>query len=441
MTTNKKNKQPGSGLFRTTLFILLGVMLGILIDRVLLAGVIPAALVPASAVNDFRLMAQTWNLIDAHFVDRKAIKPTRMTYAAISGMVNSLGDTGHTTFLTPAEVRMEHTALQGHFAGIGAEVEYRKGHVVIVTPIDGTPAQRAHLKPGDIILKVDDHSVSDLSLLRVVGMIRGKAGTYVTLTLRQMGTGKTRTVTLVRAEIPLRSVSWATVPGTFIADIRISRFSKGTAQELDKALVAARRQGARGIILDLRNDPGGLLYEAIDVASLLIPKGNVLLEKNVQGKIKPIPIIRNVPKSHLPIAVLINRGTASAAEIVAGALRDDVHALLVGTRTFGTGTVLRQFMLSNGSAVLLAVREWLTPDGHTIWHRGIRPTIMVSLPPTIMLLFPDQLRHMKSDQLRHSKDRQFLTALARVKRKIRRQTIHLDRQLIQAVGGRRENGA
>lgn len=418
MTKKTVLGRPSPRPVRTLIILLFGMALGILADRTYLAGIIPGAMVPSSAIGDFKLMAQAWNLIDAHYVDRPAVKPQRMTYAAISGMVDSLGDTGHSTFLTPREVRMANAAISGHFAGIGAEVQLKGTHVVIVTPIDGTPAQRAHLKPGEIILKVDGKSVAGESLSAVVERIRGPAGSKVTLGLQAPTSGDQRTVTLVRANIPVHSVSWHMLPGTPVADIRIASFSDGTAAALDKALSEAQQAGAKGIILDLRNDPGGLLDQAIDVASLLVPKGNVLLEKNVAGQINPIPVRSDVPKFDLPIAVLINGGTASAAEIVAGALKDNVAAPLIGERSFGTGTVLRQFMLSNGSALLIAVREWLTPNGHTIWHKGIAPTQEVALGEKAIMLRPDAMKGLTAAELRHSDDTQLLAAVKAVEARI-----------------------
>ncbi len=403
---------------RAIFILLLGMALGIVVDRVYLAGIIPTAVVPASAVSDFKLMALAWNTIQAYYVDRAAIQPKRMTYAAIAGMVDSLGDTGHSTFLTPQEVKMATASIDGHFAGIGAEVQMKEGYVVIVAPIDGTPAQRAHLRPGERIIEVDGKSVEGEPLITVVEKIRGPAGTKVTLTLQNPVTGKLRTVTLVRAEIPVESVSWHMIPGTQVADIRIARFSEGTATELYKALRQAEQAGARGIVLDLRNDPGGLLDQAIDVASLFIPKGNVLLERNAAGKITAVPVRADVPKFRLPMAILINGGTASAAEIVAGALHDDVDAPLIGRRTFGTGTVLRPFRLPGGGELLLGVREWLTPDGHTIWHKGIAPTEKVVLPADAILLRPDALQGMTPAKLRASHDTQLLAALRAVQQEM-----------------------
>ncbi|WP_161489993.1 S41 family peptidase [Acidihalobacter prosperus] len=397
----------------TTLLLVFvfGLVAGVAVDRQYLAGLIPAAVVPWRAVPDFLLMSRAWNLIDAHYVDRASIKPRNMTYAAISGMVDSLGDTGHSTFLTPDMVKMADSVISGHFAGIGAEVRLKGRQVVIVTPLDGTPAQRAHLRPGDIILKVDGKSVTGDPLGEVVDHIRGPVGTRVVLELMDPADGKKRTVTLVRAKIPIHTVSWHMLPGTVVADVRISSFSNGTAEQLAKALAAAREAGARGIILDLRNDPGGLLTEAIDVASQFVVKGNVMLERNVHGRVRPVPVSADVPKTALPVVVLVNGGTASAAEIVAGALKDDRRAPLIGEKTFGTGTVLQQFMLPDGAALLLAVEEWLTPNGHSFWHKGLEPTEKVALPANATMLRPDAMAGLTAKALRASHDTQLLAGL------------------------------
>lgn len=402
------------------LVFVFGLVAGIALDRQYLAGIIPAAVVPWKAVPDFLLMSRAWNLIDAHYVDRASIKPTDMTYAAISGMVDSLGDTGHSTFLTPDMVKMADSVISGHFAGIGAEVQLKGRQVMIVTPLDGTPAQRAHLRPGDIILKVDGKDVTGEPLGEVVDHIRGPVGTRVVLDLMDPATGKKRMVTLVRAKIPIHTVSWHMLPGTVVADVRISSFSNGTAEQLAKVLGAARNAGARGIILDLRNDPGGLLTEAIDVASQFVPSGNVMLERNVRGRVRPIKVNPDVPKTGLPVVVLINGGTASAAEIVAGALKDDLNAPLIGEKTFGTGTVLQQFMLPDGAALLLAVEEWLTPNGHSFWHKGLQPTQKVVLPADAMLLRPDAMSDLTAAALRKSHDVQLLAGLHAVEGRMKK---------------------
>lgn len=398
---------------------LFGLVIGVFVDRQYLAGIIPSAVVPLRAVPDFLLMSRAWNLIDSHYVDRASIHPKQMTYAAISGMVDSLGDTGHSTFLTPQMVKMADSVISGDFAGIGAEVRMKGHDVVIVTPLDGTPAQRAHLRPGDVILKVDGKTVAGEPLGEVVDKIRGPVGTRVTLELMNPASGKKRQVALVRAKISIHTVSWHMLPGTVVADVRISSFSNGTSAQLAQALSAAREAGARGLILDLRNDPGGLLTEAIDVASQFVSNGNIMLERNVHGQISPVKNNPAMPRTTLPVVVLINGGTASAAEIVAGALKDDLHAPLIGEKTFGTGTVLQQFKLPDGSAMLLAVEEWLTPDGHSFWHKGLEPTDKVKLPAEARILRPQAMKGMNAPALHKSGDTQLLAGLDAIRARMK----------------------
>ncbi len=394
-----------------------GIVTGIAVDRQTVSEIIRACTVPRKAVPDFRLMAEAWNTIQQHYVDRAAVKPRHMAYGAISGMVNSLGDTGHSTFLTPNMVKEERESLRGQFAGIGIEVQMKKQRLVIVAPIDGSPAQKAGLQAGDIILEVNGHSIAGQPINKVVGEIKGRPGTHVSLTVLNPKTGKLRVFHLVRAHIRLSSVTWHMLPGTHIAQVRIALFSKGTARGLAAAISAAQSRGAKAVILDLRNDPGGLFDEAVSTASLFIKHGNILLEKNVRGQIHSVPTHTGTPKFMIPMEVLVNSGTASAAEIVAGALRDAGRASLVGQTTFGTGTVLEAYPLSDGSALVLAVQEWLTPHGRSFWHRGITPNHIVALPAGVNPLQP-QLEHgMTPLQLQHSKDTQLLEAIRLLQRK------------------------
>jgi carboxyl-terminal processing protease len=389
----------------------LGLTGGVALDRSILLNVDPNSNIPAGADANFGLMAEAWNTIQRVYVDRTAIQPTQLTYGAISGMVDSLGDTGHSTFLTPQMLKSEQDFTKGEFEGIGAEVQSKNGHVVIVAPIDGSPAQKAGLKPGDIIEKVNGKSTAGLPLDQVVSQVLGPAGTQVTITILDPQTDQTRQVTLTRAKIEINNVSWQMLPGTTIAHLRVAAFSQGVTQDLQKTLEDIKGQNATAIVLDLRNDPGGLLSEAIGVASQFLSTGNVLLEKNAQGGIAPVPIDNGGLAPDIPLVVLINQGTASAAEIVSGALQDQKRAKLVGEVTFGTGTVLNEFPLSDGSALLLATEEWLTPDGRTIWHTGITPDISISLPANVIPLVPQTERDMSPSQLQSSGDTQLLRAI------------------------------
>jgi carboxyl-terminal processing protease len=391
------------------LALLTGCLGGAALDRQVLAA---PALVPAQANGlNISLINEAWNTIRRSYVEPTAAEPDKLTYGAISGMVEALGDTGHSTFMTPAMRQQEHNFTQGSFEGIGAEVQMKNDHVVIVAPMDGSPAQKAGLRPGDIILKVNGQDVSGLPLDQVVAKIVGPANSLVTLTIQDPTSAESRDVTVTRAKIQLHSVTWGYLPGTRILHLRISGFSENVTKDVQAALADASQQGATGIILDLRNDPGGLLGEAVGVTSEFLRTGSVLQEKNAQGKVTDVPVHPTSTTTDLPTVVLINQGTASASEIVAGALQDAHRTTLVGETTFGTGTVLNEFDLSDGSALLLATEEWLTPKGRVIWHQGIAPDIKVVLPTQTAPLTPETEQGMTADKLQASGDTQLLRAI------------------------------
>ena len=360
---------------------------------------------------NFKLMEQAWNTIHHEYVDRSALSSKELTYGAISGMVDALGDTGHSTFLTPEMAKELRHMENGEFKGVGLEIQLKANHVVIVAPIDGSPAQKAGIQPGDIILKVGEQDIADWPLTKVVEQISGRAGTKVTLTLQDPRSTRTRQVSLVRASIKLHEVTWRQLPGTRVIHLRLASFDSGVTKDLRKALLEIKREPVGGIILDLRNNPGGLLNEAVSVASQFLGDGNVLIAKDGQDQTEPVPVEKGGVATNIPMAVLINQGSASAAEIVAGALRDNHRAPLVGETSFGTGTVLEEFRLSDGSALLLAVEEWLTPAGESFWHKGIAPEFPVALSEDAEPLFPATERGLSPEQLQASTDRQLLTAL------------------------------
>lgn len=365
--------------------------------------------VSSDSLTEFQLVEQAWNITRQNYVDTTATQPKTLAYGTIAGMIDSLGDTGHSVFLTPQEVQQQNSYEQGHYEGIGAVVQEKNGNVIIVSPMDGSPAQKAGLRPGDIILKVNGQSVTDVNT--AVGLILGPAGTSVTLTI-QDATGASRDITLIRATINIVNVTWKQLPGTTIAHLRLASFSKGTSADLDKALLAIKTQGDTGIILDLRDNPGGLLDEAVSVTSRFIRSGNVLQEKDINAKITVVPVQSSAVTTDLPLVILINQGTASAAEIVSGALEDAGRAQLVGETTFGTGTVLVPFPLPDGSEIVLAIQEWLTPSGKTIWHTGLTPGKVISLPAGVSPLFPEAESGLTAQQLQSNTDQQLLNALA-----------------------------
>lgn len=382
-----------------------GFLSGILLDR----QVLYAAVVPRDGAQQFDLVAQAWNLTRRLYVDRPAAEAQRLAYGAIDGMIASLGDVGHSRFLTPEEVRLQQDLQSGQFEGVGIEVQVKDNQVVVVAPIEGSPAQKAGIRSGDVIVKVNGQPVTSLD--DAVHRILGPAGTAVTLTV--LSAGQTRDVPLVRAQINIAAVTWHQAPGTTIAHVRISTFSNGASEQLRQALSAARQEGDTGLILDLRDDPGGLLDEAVAVSSAFLKSGDVLLEKSADGTITPVPVQPEfLVEGDIPLVVLINGGSASGAEIVAGALQDAGRAKLVGETTFGTGTVLQQFPLRDGSAVLLAIQEWLTPSGRTIWHKGLAPDIVVALPANTAPVSPRMEAGMSPDQLQKSGDAQLLKAIS-----------------------------
>jgi carboxyl-terminal processing protease len=389
----------------------IGLAGGVLLDRHVLSRFSPLDNIQADAAPSFRLMAEAWNTIEQSYVDRPAVVSETLTYGAISGMVDALGDTGHSRFLSPEMVRQEREQLQGSFEGIGAYVEMRDGRVTIVSPIDGSPAQAAGIKAGDVIAKVDGQETAGMTLDQAIAHIRGPAGTQVTLTILDPASQTTREVTVTRARIKEVRVTWARVPGTNTALVRIVSFSDGVTQDLQNALSEIRQQGMGAAVLDLRNNPGGLLNEAVGVASQFLGSGNVLEQQDAQGTITAVPVTEGGVAVDLPLVVLINQGSASAAEIVSGALQDAGRAKLVGETTFGTGTVLSTIGLSDGSALLLATQEWLTPSGRVIWHKGIEPDLPVALPESGTILSPDLAASMTPEQLEASGDSQLLEAL------------------------------
>ncbi len=389
----------------------LGTASGVALDRQVLSSFVPVKAMPTDAGPQFELISEAWNTIEHNYVGKATAQPTLLGYGAISGMVDALGDTGHSRFLTPEMLRAEKEFTQGRFEGIGAEVQAKDGYVVIVAPLDGSPAMAAGVKPGDIILKVDGQDVTGLPIDQVVQRILGPAGTKVTITLMDPTNQTTRDVTIVRAQIPIQNVTWQLLPGTKIAHVRVAAFSQGVGQELRTAVAAATAQGATSLILDLRNDPGGLLDEAVSVASFFLKSGDVLQTRDANGKTKAVRVTTSGAKCDLPMVVLINNGTASAAEIVAGALQDGHRATLVGEQTFGAGTVLNEFRLSDGSAILLATEEWLTPSGREIWHKGIPPDTAVALPSGVYPLRPLEERSMSAAQLQQWNDTQLNVAM------------------------------
>ena len=406
----------------------MGLSGGIILDRRLGGGGAPTGNASSGSSLDLNLISQALNLIKQDYVDQSSASNSALTYGALGGMVDALGDTGHSRFLTPQEVKQENDFTAGKFQGIGAEVTQQNGNVVIVYPIQGSPAQKAGLLPGDIISKVDGVDMTGHPLSDVVSHILGPTGTQVTITIIRPSTGQTIDFTITRAEITIQNVTWKQIPGTTIADLQIASFASGVTKDLQNALNQIQQQNMTGIILDLRDNPGGLLTESVSTASQFVSSGYVLQEKDASGKIQKVSVETGGVATKIPMVVLINQGTASAAEIVAGAIQDNGRAQLIGNTTFGTGTILNEFPLSDGSAILLATQEWLTPKGNTIWHKGITPNTTVNLPANASPVTPDVLNTLTAAQLQASTDTQFLQALQMITQLIQQPTTNMATQ-------------
>jgi len=370
-------------------------------------GVVRAADQPA----EFDTFWEAWNIVHRYFVDRDALDATRLTYGAIRGMVQALGDEGHTIFLTPEEVARQRTGISGKFSGIGAQVGLEDGLPVIIAPFDGSPAEEAGIKAGDIIIEVDHVDVTSWPLGDVVENIRGEAGTEVELTVARPDEGKSYEITIVRGEINSPDATWAMLPGSDVALIRLSQFSADATDELTVAIREAEAAGATRLIMDVRNNPGGLLEQAISVTSQFLTDGYVLQQEDADGDRQVFPVREGGIATDIPMVVLINRGSASSSEIFAGALQDHERAIVVGETTFGTGTVLQPFRLGDGSTLMLGTSQWLTADGRLIRKQGIEPDVAVELPIGTRLLAPGVVEGLSVEEFLESEDTQLLKAL------------------------------
>lgn len=381
----------------------------------------------ANLSSDQLLILQAWNTIDQNYVVTSAIDHKKMAYAAINGMVDSLGDTGHSRFETPEQYAQENNDLNGgSTVGIGIYLSGGGSQPIIITAtIPSSPAAKANIKPGDEIVAVNGTSVRGDTLDQLHNLVTGKAGTPVTLTLVRPSASLTATfdVTVVRAAFTPPTVVSYIIPGVNLADIQITSFdenskdpSLNTDTQLKAALKAAQAAHVQGIILDLRDNPGGYLDQAVAVASQFTPAGkgkNVLVEVTRSAR-QTVPVQAGGLATTTPLAILVNDGTASAAEITAGAIhvnRPDVP--LIGVKTFGTGTVLEPFQLSDGSVILLGTEEWLLPNGQTIYHTGLAPTQPVTLPANAIPISPlvAQEENLSEQQILSSSDTQLLQGI------------------------------
>ena len=307
----------------------------------------------------------------------KEVDPTVLIDGAIDGMLDSLEDP-YTDYLTKQEATNFNDSISSSFEGIGAEISSVDGNITVVSPIKGAPAEAAGIRANDVILTVDGTNITGMSTTEAVTLIRGEKGSEVVLTVRRPGVEEVLTIPIIRDTIPVETVYGEMVTDE-IAKIQVTSFSKNTTKELKEMMTNLEKEGMKSLILDLRQNPGGLLDQALEMASLFMDNDKtVLFVENRDGT--KYNYVSSGDKKDIELVVLIDEGSASASEIVAGALSQNANVPLVGKTTFGKGTVQQAFEFEDGSSVKLTTQRWLTPNGDWINEVGIKPDYEVSLP-------------------------------------------------------------
>ena len=331
--------------------------------------------VDKNVYKDIKLFNEVYDMVKKNYVDD--INSTTLIQGAINGMVKSLDP--HSSFMTPDLYKELEVETQGHFGGIGIEIILLKDILTIVSPIEDTPAFIAGLKTGDQIIRIDGKSTKDITIMEAVKKLRGPKDTKVTITIMRENMPTPKDITLTRAIILVKSIKVKNIED-HIGYIRIASFQEKTADDLRKALkeVSEKLKPMNGLVLDLRNDPGGLLVQAIEVSDVFLKSGIIVSTRGRTKSMETKAIAKNDGNEPTcPIVVLVNEGTASAAEIVAGALQDNGRALIVGAQTFGKASVQTVIPLEDGSALKLTTARYYTPKGRSIQAEGIKPDIIV----------------------------------------------------------------
>ena len=328
-----------------------------------------------AAGGDFDTVARAWDLLVNEYVEKDGLDTGALAEAAVNGMMDYLGDP-YSAFLDPEAYHQSLASFEGLYEGIGAEVGLHNGEITIIAPFAGSPAERAGIRPGDVILAVDGRSTQDLSLVEVVAFVRGPKGSSLTLLIRHLGETEAVEIIVVREEITQVSIHFE-MRGD-IALIRLSRFTEQTNEELTPVLESIQQQGAVGLILDLRGNPGGLLTAVVDVTSRFLSQGAVIIVVDNEGGRETIEVTSQDITTDLPMVVLVDGSSASGSEVLAGALSDHGRATVAGAITFGKGSVNRLFQL-NGYGIYLTIARWLTPDGNLIEGQGVTPDVPLEL--------------------------------------------------------------
>ena len=332
----------------------------------------------AASMTDFSTFWEAWSFLDEHFYGERPSNDERL-YGAIRGMVNVFGDQ-HTAFVDPVHAAVQSENISGSFEGIGASIRLDEaGRLLIAHPFPERPAFAAGLRADDVILEVDGQSVEGLSLYEAVLLIRGPAGSAVVLKVFREETPEPFEISIVRAKIEIEVVQSELLENN-IGYVRLTQFSKGAAEKITEAVEALSGQGADRLIFDLRSNPGGLLSEAVNVSSVFLDEGTIVVERLKDGEEKLFKVKRGYQAGlDLPLIVLVNGGSASASEIVAGAIQDYERGQVLGEQTFGKGSVQLPHTLSDNSQLRVTVAEWLTPNRRQIHGEGVTPDTMVEL--------------------------------------------------------------
>lgn len=339
-----------------------------------------ARLSPAPKNADYGQLLEVWDRLHRDYVNAN-INDRSLLQGALSGLVSGLGDP-YSTFMTADSAKRFEDEISGTFEGVGMQVGYKNDKITIIAPLSDSPAEQAGLFAGDVIMTVDTIDVSTLNLDQVIEKIRGKQGTTVTISIQRGADPQTKTFSVVRQTISVDSVTAKVTEhhGRSIADVSVSSFNRDTGRELRAKLKTINAQSLDGILLDLRNNPGGYLDQAVDVTGIFLASGEVVSEVDRDGQKKTLSVDGNAFLADKKVVILVNGGSASASEIVAGALQDNGRGTVIGTQTFGKGTVQDYQTLSDGSSLKLTIAKWLTPKGRSISEQGITPDVIVEMP-------------------------------------------------------------
>lgn len=360
---------------------------------------------------EFATLEETWELIHEQWPEPDGIDDAALIYGAAEGMIDAIGDEGHSGFLDPVSAAELAQASEAEYVGIGVEVDSRCGVPVVAATMTGSPAQAAGLLPGDVIAEVNHVSTRRMDIRGLRDLILGNEGDQLTLTIERPSEPAPLQIDVVRQSIERRPVTWRWLPDSTV-HLRVTGFEPGVNQDVRAALKTIRDEGARQLILDLRGNPGGLVPEVIGVASQFLAEGStIFLEQERDEEARAIRTVgRTGQWLDLALVVLIDDDSASGAEVLAAALRDNGRAKLVGETTFGTGTVLTTFPQDDGSSVVLATAFWLTPEGDHIWKEGVEPDQLVTLARDAFPSRPEDDPELTASELEGSADTQLRAA-------------------------------